>query len=88
MQIPEGAKTVTTEASDLKSAVAEAAKMLKLHPSQIDHKLDLSHFRSAMGTSVSRTTVKVVCWNSGRDISEEPVAAWRPRGEPWSWPSR
>ena len=72
MQIPEGKQTVTTEGGDLRKAIAMAAEELSIHPSQVDHKLDLDHFRSALGTSVSRSTVKIIAWASERDISEEP----------------
>jgi predicted RNA-binding protein Jag len=72
MQIPEGKQTVTVEGGDLAKAVAAAASELSVHPSQVDHKLDLSHFRSALGTSVSRSTVKIIAWASDRDISEAP----------------
>ena len=71
MQIPEDAKTVTAEGADLRSAVALAAEQLSVHPSQVDHKLDLSHFRSSIGTSVAKNTVKVVAWAVDRPISEE-----------------
>ncbi len=80
MQVPEGKSTVTAEARDLAKAVAAAAEELSVHPSQVDHKLDLSHFRSALGTSVSRDTVKIIAWASDRDISEAPPKrAPRPR---------
>ena len=82
MQIPEGATTVTVEGNDLRSAVALAAEELSVHPSQVDHKLDLSHFRSSLGTSVSRSTVKVVAWAVDRPVSEEaPKKARAPRDE-------
>jgi len=72
MQIPEGKQTVTAEGGDLRSAIATAASELSIHPSQVDHKLDLSHFRSELGTSVSKSTVKIIAWESGRDIDEAP----------------
>ena len=72
MSIPEGAATVTAEAGDLRKAIAAAAEELGLVPSQVDYKLDLSHFRSTTGVSVSRSTVKIVAWSSGRDPEAEP----------------
>ena len=51
MQVPDGVRTVTVEGADLKSALVSAASQLEVHPSQIDHKIDMSHFRSALGTS-------------------------------------
>jgi len=80
MQIPEGAKTVTAEGSDLRTAVTTAATELSLHPSQVDFKLDLSHFRSPIGTRVSRTTVKVVAWGTDRPVSENDAP--KPRARP------
>ena len=82
MEIPEGAQTVEVEGRDLKIAVAGAAEQLGLHPKQVDYKLDLSHFRSITGTSVARTTVKIVAWESGRDApspEEEPPAEAEPK---------
>lgn len=73
MNIPEGATTVTAEAGDLKSAIASAAQQLGLLPAQVDYKLDMSHFRSATGVSLARSTVRIVAWGSGRALKvEEP----------------
>lgn len=72
---PEGVATVSAEGADLKIAVAAAAKELGLHPSQLDYKMDLSHFRSSTGASVARRTVAVIAWNSGREVSEAPPPA-------------
>lgn len=82
MQIPEGKATVVAEGGDLSKALALAAEELSVHPSQVDHKIDLSHFRSALGTSVSRNTVKIIAWASDRDVDEAPAKKARaPRKE-------
>src|SRR5688500_10402448 len=73
MNVPEGAETVHVEGRDLKSAIDGAAEKLGLHPSQVDYKLDLTHFRTTTGVSVARTTVAIVAWRSERPVSEEPA---------------
>src|SRR5678815_1468952 len=73
MNVPEGAETVHVEGRDLKSAIDGAAEQLGLHPSQVDYKLDMAHFRTPTGVSVARTTVAIVAWRSGRAVSEEPT---------------
>lgn len=77
MNIPEGTTTTTTEAQDVRSAIAAAAEALEIHPSQVDYKLDMDHFRSATGSSLAKRTVKIVAWNSGRDVDETPKKAPR-----------
>ncbi|HHO50734.1 MAG TPA: KH domain-containing protein [Deltaproteobacteria bacterium] len=71
MNIPDGVQTVEAEGRDLKKAIAGAAQELGLRPEQIDYKLDLSHFRSVTGVSVSRNTVKIVAWRSDQDAPAE-----------------
>jgi len=77
MEIPEGTKTTTSEAQDVRAAVSEAAEALEIHTSQVDYKLDLDHFRSAAGSSLAKRTVKIIAWNSGRDVDEKPAKAPR-----------
>lgn len=70
MQIPDGVQTITAEGRDLASAVAAAAQELGVEPTHVGHRLDLSHFRSATGASLARTTVRIIAWPSA-----EPVAS-------------
>lgn len=71
MTIPEGVQTATGEGRDLKNAIAAAASELGIDPRQVAYKLDLSHFRSTTGTSVSRDTVKIIGWKSDKEISDD-----------------
>jgi predicted RNA-binding protein Jag len=75
--IPEGVTTATGEGIDLRSAIQDAAAKLGVSGNAVDHKIDLSHFRSANGSSMARSTVKVVVWaRTGAPAAEaEPVAA-------------
>jgi predicted RNA-binding protein Jag len=73
MNVPEGAQTISVEGRDLKAAIQSAAEQLGLHPSQVDYKVDLSHFRTPTGVSVARTTVKILAWGTDRAVSAEPV---------------
>ncbi len=68
MEIPEGAKTVTTEGSDLKTALLAAAQELGVDEKFVAHKLDLSHFRSATGGMVPRTTVRIIAWAQDEEV--------------------
>ena len=68
--VPEGVQTVSAEGKDLSEAIAEAAKALGVETNRIKHKFDMSHFRSAAGRPVPRTTVKITAWAG--DPSEEP----------------
>ena len=77
MEIPEGTTTTTSEAQDVRSAIAAAAESLEIHASQVDYKLDMDHFRSGTGSSLAKRTVKIIAWNSGRDIDETPAKAPR-----------
>lgn len=60
--IPEGVQTVSGEGSDVKAAVTAAAKELGLDTRDVGYTIDFSHFRSNGGSSVARTTVKVIAW--------------------------
>lgn len=76
--IPEGAQTASGEGPDLKSAVTEAAQTLGLAPAEVEYKLDMSHFRSAAGMPMSRSTVKVVAWARPEGGAAAPAPAPRP----------
>jgi predicted RNA-binding protein Jag len=80
--IPEGAQTASGEGPDLKSAVTEAAKTLGLSPAEVEYKLDMSHFRSAAGMPMSRSTVKVVAWSRPEGAAAAPAPAPRPAAAP------
>ena len=81
-KVPEGVKTATIEGRDLTSAIQGAAEELGVKRHQIKHTIDMSHFRSASGTSVPRDTVKIIAWVNP-DAPEEapPEAEAAPRRE-------
>lgn len=81
-QIPEGAKTVSGEGRDLAAAIAAAATQLEVETDIVGYKLDLSHFRSSLGTSRAVHSVKIVAWadESLRDKKTESINA-PPRSE-------
>ncbi|MEZ4238924.1 MAG: KH domain-containing protein [Myxococcota bacterium] len=85
MNVPEGVDTVTAEGRDLKMAIGTAAEQLGVQPGQVDYKLDLSHFRSAAGVSMARSTVRIVAWpkppGSETNGAGEAEAPKRPRRE-------
>jgi predicted RNA-binding protein Jag len=76
-KVPEGVETTEIEGHDLSSALEAAAEALGVKPHQVAHKIDLSHFRSELGTSVPRDTVKIVAWVDP-DADEEAPAARKP----------
>lgn len=76
MSVPEGKETITAEGRDLRAAIQGAAQQLGLHPTQVDYKLDMSHFRSLTGAPVARDTVRIIAWGSDRPV---PAADERPR---------
>ena len=61
----------------LRSAVQAAAAELGVEPNRVGYKLDLNHFRSKTGTSVSRQTVRIEAWEK----DEEDVKAAPPKKE-------
>jgi predicted RNA-binding protein Jag len=71
--IPEGAETVGAEGSDLASAIAKAAEAIGVETQRVEFKFDMDHFRSSLGTSVAKKTVKIVAWNTTK--SDEELAA-------------
>lgn len=79
--IPEGAETATGEGRDLVSAITAAAESLGVKKHQVNHKIDMSHFRSDEGRSTPRDTVKVIAWvnpDAPEEAPPEPVRAPRP----------
>jgi predicted RNA-binding protein Jag len=60
--------TVTAEGRTLKEAVDLAASQLGVAPAQVQHKLDLSHFRNQFGMTTGTDTVKIIAW--ARDAQE------------------
>jgi predicted RNA-binding protein Jag len=75
--IPEGVTTANGEGIDLRSAIHDAAAKLGVSAGAIDHKIDLSHFRSANGSSMARSTVKIVAWAraGGAAAESEPSSS-------------
>lgn len=73
--IPEGVETVSAEGADLAAAVAAAAESIGIEPRRVEFKLDLAHFRSSLGTSVAKNTVKIVAWNTTKSDEELEAAA-------------
>ena len=87
--IPEGAKTVSAEAADVKSAVESAAAELEISPRAVSYKLDMDHFRSAAGGSVSRNTVKIIAWeNPEGEVAPAAPAPRRERSDDDARPER
>ena len=81
--IPEGVDTVTAEGADLALAIASAAESIGVDPKRVEFKYDLSHFRSSMGTSIAKSTVKIIAWNTTKSDEEiEAAAAEKPAPRP------
>ena len=76
-QIPEGTETTVGEGIDLRSAITSVAEALKIEESMVHYKLDLSHFRSASGTSKPVRSVKIIGW-----AGEEPRTNYSPKPDP------
>ncbi len=53
---------VITEGNNVAEALAKAAEALGIPAEQVDHKLDLSHFRNEAGRSIPVDTVKIIAW--------------------------
>jgi predicted RNA-binding protein Jag len=66
---------VTTEGNTVGEAVRKAAELLGVPAEQVDHKLDLSHFRTAEGRSKPVDTVSVICWAADPTEKEGALAA-------------
>lgn len=52
--------TVTAEGANVAEAVVIAARLLGVEPSRVEHKLDMSHFRTADGRVRAVDTVKII----------------------------
>ena len=66
---------ITTEGNTVGEAVRKAAEQLGIPVEQVDHKLDLSHFRNEHGRSIPVDTVKVICWAADPADKEGAIAA-------------
>lgn len=66
---------VTTEGNTVGEAVRKAAELLGVPAEQVDHKLDLSHFRNEAGRTIPVDTVKVICWAADPAEKEGAFAA-------------
>ena len=75
-EVPEGIETTTGEGVDLRSAIQNVAESLSIEEKMVHYKLDLSHFRSAAGTSKAVRTVKIIGW-----AGEEPRSDYSPKPE-------
>jgi len=53
---------VTTEGNNVAEAIAKASEILGIPAEQVDHKLDLSHFRNEAGRAIPVDTVKIIAW--------------------------
>ena len=53
---------VITEGTNVAEALAKAAEQLGIPAEQVDHKLDLSHFRNDLGRAIPVDTVKIIAW--------------------------
>ncbi|RME28304.1 MAG: hypothetical protein D6798_02710, partial [Deltaproteobacteria bacterium] len=71
-------QTVTAEGRTLNEAIQVAAAELGVDPAQVQHKLDVDHFRNAFGAMTGVDTVKIFAWV--RDPEEfaggEAARAW------------
>jgi len=80
-KVPEGVETAAVEGRDLSDAILGAAKELGVKKHQIKHTIDMSHFRSDLGTSVPKDTVKIIAWVDEDAPEEAPKSESRPRRE-------
>lgn len=60
MNIPEN--HVVSEGRSLRSAIDAAAEQLGVPAAQVEHKIDIAHFRSSQGVGVGSDTVKIFAW--------------------------
>jgi len=66
---------VTTEGNNVAEAIAKAAEVLGIPAEQVDHKLDLSHFRNEAGRTIPVDTVKIIAWAADPADKEGALAA-------------
>jgi predicted RNA-binding protein Jag len=65
---------VTAEGRSLRAAVEAAAATLGVPYAQVEHKLDMAHFRSAQGAGIGADTVRIFAWaKDPKDLA--PVVA-------------
>ena len=67
---------VITEGNNVAEAVAKAAEALGIPAEQVDHKLDLSHFRNEVGRAIPVDTVKIIAWAADPQTRQ---GRWQPR---------
>lgn len=60
MNVPES--HVIAEGRTLRAAIESAATMLGVPAARVEHKIDMSHFRSAQGVGIGADTVKIFAW--------------------------
>ncbi len=53
---------VTAEGRNLRAALESAAEQLGVPYAQVEHKIDLAHFRSAQGAGIGADTVRIFAW--------------------------
>jgi predicted RNA-binding protein Jag len=66
---------ITTEGNTVGEALRTAAEQLGVPVEQVNHKIDMSHFRNESGRSVAVDTVKVICWAADPAEKEGAFAA-------------
>ncbi len=66
---------ITTEGNTVGEALRKAAEQLGIPVEQVDHKLDLSHFRNESGRPVAVDSVKIICWAADPAEKEGAFAA-------------
>ena len=66
---------ITTEGNTVGEALRKAAEQLGIPVEQVDHKLDLSHFRNESGRPVAVDSVKIICWAADPSEKEGAFAA-------------
>jgi predicted RNA-binding protein Jag len=66
---------ITTEGNTVGEALRKAAEQLGVPVEQVDHKLDLDHFRNESGRPVAVDSVKIICWAADPTEKEGAFAA-------------
>ena len=66
---------ITTEGNTIGEALRKAADQLGVPVEQVDHKLDLNHFRNESGRPVAVDSVKIICWAADPSEKEGAFAA-------------
>jgi predicted RNA-binding protein Jag len=76
MNVPEN--HVVTEGRSLRAAIDAASELLGVPAAQVEHKIDIKHFRSAIGAGVGADTVKIYAW-----AKEQIIVPGLAEGESW-----